>query len=313
MENKNVYQAYADKEELAIISARKIYTVKRPPPEKPKFKSNVIRFVLGFTVMILAGMVVSGAHTIPLFRDSVKDGEIIGINVKDAVSVAAFVLIETGMIMLAISRIVHYTSMQRETWEHNNKQVSRFIVVSLALIFSVALFANVYSTIKEGLENKSVEATPAPVSMPMAGITTVSAPPAAVKTTTEGITLDKVVSIILFTLMGSSAPVVTVLSGEIIGKVMVSENAKKEAADRKYEADRDQWNNDFLEDYKAKKGRGVWKVEVEEAEAPKLIPPPPEKPILQAIYIDKELRQCPTCNKTMKKQSWANHPCNKNQ
>lgn len=312
METKSVYEVYADKEQSAITAARQIYTVKRPPPEKPKIKSNVWKFIGGFSVLVIAGMVVSGAHTIPLFQNSVKDGEIAGINIKDAVGIAAFTMIEVGMIMLALSRIVHYTSMQKETWEQNNKQVSLFIVASLGLIFSVALFANVYSTIKLGLEDSGAEnSEPDPVSMPMAGITTVSAAESVVVKDSEGITLDKVVSLLLFTLMGSAAPVVTLLSGEVIGKVMVSEGAKKDIADRRYKEDMEVWNNEFLEDYKARKGRGVWKIETEDVIEAKLLPP--EKPKLTAIYIDKENRQCPTCQKIMKKQSWPNHPCNKNQ
>lgn len=310
MEEITIYERYAEKEEKAITAARKIFAAKRPPPILPRIKSNVWKFIAGFTIMVIAGMIVSGVHTIPLFQKSVEAEEIFGISTRTLVGNAAFIMIEVGMIMLAISRIIHYTSMQKETWEQNNKQVSKFIQITLGLIFSVALLGNIYSTVKLGIDSNESESA-APVSMPMAGITTINNPQnATVEVEKEGIPLDKIVSLILFTLMGSAAPVVTVLSGEVIGKVLVSEGAKKDILMKRYNEDMEAWNQEFIADYRSHKGRGVWKIEVDNPTESTLLEIPEKAgEELKAIYIDKDRRQCPKCRKIMTKQSWTRHPC----
>lgn len=311
MEQRNVYELYATKEENAINASRKIYEAKYPPPTKPKIQSNIWKFVAGFAVLLIASNIVSGAHTIPLFQRSISETILFGfISLKKVVGVSSFTMIEVGMVMLAISRIVHYTSMQRETWEHNNKQVSRFILVSIALIFGVALFANIYSTLTLSLENGQQTTN---VNSQIATLTTVSITDPENEQTGG---LERIASIILFTLMGSSAPVLTLLSGEVIGKVLVSENAKKDLKLKKWEEDTEAWNDAFLEDYRRRKGHGVWKVEIEEPIEQQFIPlNRPEKASSNAlepikIRVDDKIKyECPSCHKVITRQAWSHHKC----
>lgn len=318
-EEMSIYAKYADKEESAIQAARVIYLAKYPMPEKPKIQSNIWKFIAGFSILLIAATIVSGAHTIPLFQLSIAEYKVFGaISLKKIVGVSAFTMIEAGMVMLAISRIVHYTSTQRETWEHNNKQVSRFILVSLGLIFGVALFANIYSTLTLSVEHDQESAVDNVSSQAQASEITMVSNPVNTQNVTvqEKSTLATVASVLLFTLMGASAPVLTLLSGEVIGKVLVSENAKKELKLQKWEKDKDTWNEAFLEDYKNKKGRGIWKVEVDEpVKQDVLLLNRPEKVVSNALVpikvkIDDKIKyECPACHKVITRQAWVNHKC----
>lgn len=302
-------ERYAENEARIIASQRKVYEAQYPPPEKPVFTSSVKQLLIGFGIMLVAAMIVSGSHTIPQFQRSVSDYSILGIvSLKKIVGVSAFTMIEVGMVMLAYSRIKHYTSTQKETWEHNMKLVPRLILGAMVLVLAVALMGNVYSTLTYGHETESQPVVTQPATtLASMRVSTEPAAMSSYKLPIVGVSPET----LLFVLLGVSAPALTLLSGEVIGYVGTTEHAKQESKLKKWREDLAAYNEAFLE-WRTKQRRGVWRNEAD-------MPPQQqyqtaervEKAVkeLQPIYIDKDRRKCPACEKTMHRASWTRHPC----
>lgn len=311
----SIHEQYAEKEERAIHAQRRIYEAKFPPPVEPTISNNTKQLLIGFAIIFTAAVIVSGAHTIPLFQRSIPDYDMGIANLKNIVGIAAFVMIEVAMIILTYSRIKHYTSTQRESWEHSVKLISRFIIGATILVFVVALFANVYSTLtlshgNEAADTNTVES--------LASIKTVNAveqkPAAFLGMSFPG--LSEIAEISLFVLMGASAPVLTLLSGEIIGYTITVENAKNESKIKKWRDEIQVYNQEFNDYYNSQKGRGIWKIEVEESRPKEVMllerSGKPEVNQLTPIKVQvdgKVKYECPRCRKVITRQAWQNHGC----
>lgn len=313
----SVYEQYADLEEKAIASQRRIYEAKFPPPAEPRMTDRAKFVVTGFGIIFAAAVIVSGAHTIPLFQRSVPDYEIEGISLKNVVGIAAFVMIEMAMIILTYARITHYTSTQRDTWQRGVTLITRFIIAATVMVFVVALFANVYSTLTLSHDSSELNSQE-PVSL--ASIKTVTTEPKPVAVL--GFELPNAstfAEISLFVLMGASAPVLTLLCGEIIGHTLTVENATNDKKKEKHNEVMNAYNQAFNEYYESKKGKGVWKVGIPQQEQSqpqpvKLLERPTEPVVndLQPVkrQLDGKVKyECPACKKVITRQAWQNHKC----
>lgn len=314
----SVYEQYADLEEKAIASQRRIYEAKFPPPAEPKMSDKAKYVITGFGIIFAAAVIVSGAHTIPLFQRSVPEYEIEGFSLKNLVGIAAFVMIEMAMIILTYSRITHYTSTQRDTWQRGVRLITRFIISATMMVFAVALFANIYSTLTLSHNPDGKESIQEPTAIANLRTVGTEQKPAALLGI-EIPDLPEIAEISLFVLMGASAPVLTLLSGEIIGHTLTVENATNEKRQEKHDEEMLKYNQAFNEYYEAKKGKGVWKVGVPQQQAAppqpvKLLERPEEPAVndLQPIkrQVDGKVKyECPACSKVITRQAWQNHKC----
>lgn len=311
----SVYERYADDATSVLASMRRIFEAKFPPPQIPVISKRSKQIIAGFGVVCAAAIVVSGAHSIPLFQRSIENTDLFGlIGLKKVVGASAFIMIEMAMIFFAYVRITQYQATQRDSWEHSVKLISRFILFAMMLVFGVALFANVYSTLTMSYEPHVSTELLEPEAI--ASIRTVSIKDAPPSFLGVELTFTGIAEAALFILMGASAPVLTLLSGEIIGYTITVENAKNERKMEKYRADMETWNASFNEYYEANKGRGVWRIEVgQQAPQGYALLDRRSKSVASNLQPNK-LRldgktkyKCPVCDKVMTRQAWQNHPC----
>lgn len=129
------YDDWAVRHTAAFTAFKTVYEATHRPPERPAAVSRQIRVVDGLLfVLMTASMVVSGAHTIPVVLDltPVPEGW-----VKLVVGVSAFVMVEVAIIVL--SYVLISSALEED--------VRRPLTLGLRLAMTVALAANVYSTV----------------------------------------------------------------------------------------------------------------------------------------------------------------------
>lgn len=260
--------------------------------------------LVGLNILYLAAVIVSAPHTIPLFLQSVDSFELFGLDVRYIVGGAAFTLIELALIILTFIRI-RMRSRTRDSWEGGLEGVNKWLKWSLILVFAVALCANVYSTLNSSHEGDSPKVEP---SNTLAEYRLTSTDVSIVDSSTAG-WLGSAARTAIFLMIGAAAPMLALFVGDMSAILWLQRSAKHKEEQVAHEQKMEAWQADCNAAYRPTKLRGVGAPSQQVQEYQQVDRPEKEAPVLKAIYIDKDHRQCPVCNKVMTRQSWQRHPC----
>jgi cytochrome c biogenesis protein CcdA len=188
----------------AYTAFRSTYTTQHPQPTAQQFARRNIRnnkslrrFLIA---LVIASIIVSGSHTIPTFAESLPDNW--GF-LRVVVGLAAFAMVELGVILYAYQR-VEKSYQENANYAHTIKHL---MGIGMGLGLVVALGANLYSSLK---------------------------PIFADATETSAAGWD-VVQLIVFILVGISAPILAFIAGEVFGMLDVEERQARAKTIEDYE------------------------------------------------------------------------------
>ncbi len=242
------YDLIASQVNEAFQAYRNTYAQTNPPPDLQKVarkhvQSNKVMYRL-LGVLVVASVVVSGSHTVPVFADSLPTGThpIIAL----IVSVAAFVAIEVAILVYAYQRV----EKAHADNPNMSKDVQRLMGYGLALAISVALGANVYSVLKPHMVG-------------------------------ELTSIWQGVSIIVATLVGISAPVLAFIAGELFGLMNVEARERKNTVFNEHEQLTEAWEAGLRDAWARDRAKWGARVSVERPVSV-VLPDAPVRPVLSA-------------------------------
>lgn len=302
----NVYEGYANDEVAAYQAHRRIFEAKNPPPVKPDIRSGDTWLMLVFlNILYLAAVIVSAPHTIPLFLQSVPEYDLFGVlDIRYIVAVAAFVMIEIALLVLTFVRIKQ-RARTRESWENGLTQVGKWLSGALILVFTVALFANIYST----LDLSSEKEPAAPQTTALADLKLTSQSSVVIEDG-EGF-ISKYGRLTIFLLIGGAAPMLALLVGDVSAILWVTRQATHREQMTDYEQKYDIWNQSCITAYRPAKIRTLSGTQPQPV---KLIERPDKQETIDLmptkLQVDGKVKyQCPSCNKVITRQAWQHHGC----
>lgn len=205
--------------ELRAMEQYRAYFQKRnPPPVRETFVANNWWTYGTMGSLVVASVIVSGYHTIPMFI-----GEGANLWIAIPVAIAIFWMLELGIINLMFMLVKkHY-----EKNPNDKTDVSNWLKGGLALILIVCIGTNVYSeALKAGFVSHEV-------------------------------------SLAIRILMGLSAPIMALVSGEVLAITTVDGKVKQRELDEQYDIQMVEYQNKFLAEWDARKGRILSSIRVE--------------------------------------------------
>jgi len=221
-----VYDETARRMEAAVAAFRSYYSSMNPLPIEPNYpampnlaeKPQIARFLglkqIGMVLGLLGSVILSASHTIPVFMGKASALEINLLSFEGLVAISVFVMIEVGLVTFAYSKIEG--SPNSET----AKQVQELTGWGLKFILAIAVLANVYYV--------------------LSGNTTIP---------TEGFFASAWywTRVIIFLLIGASAPLVALITGDILAMDVLRHKATikrdNQAWEDKKALDMQTWEN----------------------------------------------------------------------
>lgn len=233
------YSEVATRNNNAFTAFSSTYATQYPAPTPKQFARRNIRNNktqrLFLILLVIASVVVSGSHTIPTFVESLPDDW--GL-LRLAVGLFAFAMVELGIILYAYER-VEKSYQENANYAHT---IKRLMGIGMGLGLVVALGANLYSSLK---------------------------PIFADATETSAAGWD-VVQLIVFILVGISAPILAFIAGEVFGMLDVEERQARAKTIEDYENALVAWEEGLRAAWKQAEGQWGAKVKVERLSAVRL-------------------------------------------
>lgn len=225
------YQSIASQVNSAFKAYRDTYAETNPAPDLQKIarkyatNNKTMYQLLG--LLVVASMVVSGSHTVPVFADSLPTGT--PAFLKLLVSVAAFIAIEVAILVYAYQRVEKAHADNPDM----SKDVQRLMGYGLILAIAVALGANVYSVLKPHMTGGGLKQ------------------------------IWDMVSIVVAVLVGISAPVLAFIAGELFGLMNVQARERKVFILKEYENAIEAWESELRDAWARDRAKWGAKVSVE--------------------------------------------------
>jgi hypothetical protein len=226
MQNNGLQQVYDEatqRVEAAYRAFRAGYEVMKPPPQSPESK----RFLFGVKQYgmfagLIGSVIVSASHTIPVFLGLKSVGEINLTSFEFIVGMAIFVMIEMSVIVFA------YSATESEGNTDTAHRVRSFTRGGMWFIVTIAVLANVYYVLA------------ANINIPSQGFIAVS---------------WEWIRVAIFLLIGTSAPVIAFMTGDILAIDVLKHNSKNRRDMQMYEEAFKEWNNGLAASWAAQKNR----------------------------------------------------------
>lgn len=219
MNDLTAYDELVARHNAAYAAHVEMWRAKHPEPvyQEPERSDGLVLAAL--VVMALAAVIVSGSRTVLEFGGG-------------AVGIAAFVMIELGLIGSA------YITARRNYSERRHRWAQSLAWLGMALAFCVAVAANVHAVVR------GPDAEP----------------------TGEG--FDLIIRIVL----GFSAPLLALVSGELLATEVVARSSRERKARVMYDTAKAQWQTECNRAFEQQKARLGVRVEVqrESVSAPRL-------------------------------------------
>lgn len=227
------YDEIVARHQAAYAAFKAVYTQKTPPPVREQVERDDALVIVALVVMVIASVIVSASHTIPVFTKSIY-ADITTLNflqtvVVIVVALAAFAMLEVGIVALAY--VLVKDQFKRHPDRHVNVQV--YIRAGLVLAFVVAVMANVYSVVGGTLNDEQ-----------------------------KGYVLWQGFQLVINVMVGISAPVLAFISGDVLAMQGVAALQQRRAVEMRYHADLNAWNENLNASWNAQKARWGVKVDV---------------------------------------------------
>lgn len=227
------YDEIVARHQAAYAAFKAVYTQKTPPPVREQVERDDALVIVALVVMVIASVIVSASHTIPVFTKSIY-ADIATLTflqtvVVIVVALAAFAMLEVGIVALAY--VLVKDQFKRHPDRHVNVQV--YIRAGLVLAFVVAVMANVYSVVGGTLDDEQ-----------------------------KGYALWQGFQLLIDVLVGISAPVLAFISGDVLAMQGVAALQQRRAVETRYQVDLATWNENLNASWNAQKARWGVKVDV---------------------------------------------------
>lgn len=243
-------------EDKAYKAFDHLYNLQNPEPKAPSLKRDHAElahdWIVGIAIFLimLASVIVSAAHTIPLFVGSI-DSDNKGLTYL--IGGATLVMAELSLIIIAYYKI--WLAPNKTKDEH----IQNRLTLSVALIIAILMGGNLYSSFENFFfADKAIESTQ-PVS---ATVSVAFTEPA----TTETNSAEKVFSIakfIIAALVGITAPIQVYITGDVLAILLVKGQNKAQAKFNAYKQDLDRWQTKRKDQWDISKAQYLAKVKKE--------------------------------------------------
>lgn len=188
------YDSIVTQYENAFSAYRKTYELRTPAPTRQAATGSSIWLYLALAATVIASVAVSGSRTIPEFGG-------------DAIGVAAFIMLEVGMILYAYLRT--RTDYDRTTHESLKKRTNQ----ALRWTFVIACMANVHHIAQFKIEDLII----------------------------FGLHVGEVVSFVIDISIGLSAPTLAFISGDILGQQSAMRAGRQKQLDTEFDSAMNKW------------------------------------------------------------------------
>lgn len=188
------YDSIVTQYEAAFLAFRRTYELRTPPPVREIAPNSHWLLYASILTIVVASVIVSGSRTIPEFGGN-------------AVGVAAFIMLEVGMILYAYLRTrTDYDRAQHDSLKKRTNQ-------ALQLAFAIAVIANVHHTAQAKLEGLVI----------------------------GDLVIGETVSLIIDLAIGFSAPALAFLAGDILGQQTAMRSHRQKQLDNEYGTAMSEW------------------------------------------------------------------------
>lgn len=207
-----IYDQMAARASAAFVAFEQQYRLEVPPPMKPALARDIVStaIIISLIVVMVAGVIVSSSRTIVEFGG-------------DVVGVAAFIMLEGGLVAYAFFRA-------RRTGADTNRveNARRLATGGLILAFISALAANIHAVLKA-----------------------------------QDIITPEIVDTVINLFVAVSAPTLAFISADVLAIELMSGDARKRSSDEQYERMMNEWRDGLREEWQRRqRAMGVsWKVE----------------------------------------------------
>jgi hypothetical protein len=223
---QTIHEQVADQFTSAYEGFKRTYQTMNPPPEfivADEFKLGWKQY--GMMVGIVASVIVSGSHTIPI---------IVGVNNVNAITVliglSAFVMIEVMLIILAYSS----TEQQFKAHDDIRSRVKNFTRAGFYFVLFVAVAANIIYVIEHNMV------------IPQERLLLIA---------WQGIRL------IVYLAIGISAPVIAFITGEIIAVDVLEHRSRQNKLDKEWQTLMQEWQEALNRSWTSQ--RKKWGVDIQ--------------------------------------------------
>lgn len=239
-ELQQIYDDNQQRIEMAYQAFKGAYQVMKPPPIHPtanKFQYGAKQY--GMTLGLIGSVIVSASHTIPVFLGKASVGDIVFWSYEFIVGLAIFVMIEISIITFA------YSATESEGNHDTANRVRNFTRGGMWFIVTIAILANVYYVLT------------ANVTIPQDGIIAA---------------IWEWVRVTIFLLIGTSAPVIAFMAGDILAIDVLKHNAKIRRDLQTYQDTLQEWQAGLNASWAAQKAKwgGAVNIQVSKPE-PKML------------------------------------------
>lgn len=226
---------YIEIEEKALKGFNRLYELQNPPPIAPNTTKSIPlqeRLVIGaLAVIMLASIIVSAAHTIPMFTSTVNFAGNWQ-KLEYLVGISTLIMVEMAMIVFSYFRI-KVNPKEVETSEIKNKALAAIgiaaIIATSANVYSV--FDNFYFSASDTLEETTpISDTSRPVSF------------SEVSTVKDTNPIMDGAKIAISVLIGFGAPLQAFVAGDILGVLLVMVQSQASRDYKTYEQRLAGWN-----------------------------------------------------------------------
>lgn len=238
----------------AVDAAQRIYSAKNPPPIPPSLKRDLaaighdVAIMIGLFIIMLASVIVSASHTIPLFVNSVNVGWEWA---RYVVGIATLIMCELGMILIA------YYLVKIKPEDYKAKDLRKLLQPTVVLLLVIMIAGNLFSTYENYYMEKELNQNePSPTNASLVAYTTTAEdfePPI----------LMRLAKGIITGLIGFSAPTIAFAVGEILAIVLVMAQAQTRTKQDNYNREYQEWQVKQANFVDATKGQWIIKIKKE--------------------------------------------------
>lgn len=230
-EIQNVYDDAQTRIEAAYKAFRAGYEVMKPPPQMAEVNRSFFGFKqVGMLLALIGSVIVSASHTVPVFLGISSITEINIASAEFVIAVAVFVMIEMAVVTFAYSATESEANVEAA---HHVKRITRW---GMWFIVTIMILGNVYYVLSSNVE--------IPTEGWLAGVWAFT-------------------RLTIFLLIGTSAPVVAFMTGDILAIDVIKHRAKSKRAELDYSQAYNEWLEGLQASWNAQKRRWGGNVDIQ--------------------------------------------------
>lgn len=251
-EIQNIYDDAQTRIEAAYKAFRAGYEVMKPPPVMTEVSRSFFGAKqVGMLMALIGSVIVSASHTVPVFLGISSITEINIASAEFIIAVAVFVMIEMAVVTFA------YSATESEANAEAAHHVKRLTRGGMWFIVTIMILGNVYYVLSSNVD--------IPTEGALAGIWSFT-------------------RVTIFLLIGTSAPVIAFMTGDILAIDVIKHRAKSKRAEQEHLAAYAEWAEGLQASWNAQKRRWGGNVDIQVSK--------PEPVYLSSVQTD--TRQTPS-------------------